>query len=181
MDDYLEAHTPSEEAKEKAKAGGVELDDLKQTDPQGYKILNASLVVTVHPELLEHASGFFHAAFPRYELFQVEKESVTEMLSFPPLSKEEQLRFDEALGRMIAHPHYSSRHAYFRVVTVEDGERRELSLPLAPKSWQGEPNVMIGPFDSEEDARAWIQKGSTPYETDVLPQANAWFIDVFKI
>ena len=185
MDSVLQTHTPSETTRAKAEAADIDLDALKRSDPERYKMMNAGDVVDVDARLVEEATAVFLAAFPRYEIFRYEAsrlESLThiQLLSFPPLSQAEQGKFDDALARLSAHPKYSAQYAYFRITTDQRGEHRQFALPVAPDTWQGGLGVLVGPFMSEAEANTWQDAHrSSDVMTDVLPQNGAWFCDVF--
>ena len=180
MDSVLQAHNPSEAVRAKAEAADIDLDALKRSDPQRYKMMNASDVINVDARLIEEATAVLLAAFPRYEVFRLESPTHVQLLSFPPLSQAEQDKFDDALARLSAHPKYSAQHAYFRIITDQRGEHRQFALPTAPDAWQGELGVLVGPFMSEAKANTWQDAHrSSDVMTDVLPQNGVWFCDVF--
>ena len=180
MDSVLQTHTPSETTRAKAEAADIDLDALKRSDPERYKMMNAGNVVDVDARLVEEATAVFLAAFPRYEVFRLESPTHIQLLSFPPLTQAEQDKFDDALARLSAHPKYSAQHTYFRIITDQRGEHRQFALPIAPDSWQGELGVLVGPFMSETEANTWQDAHrNSDVMTDVLPQADVWFCDVF--
>jgi hypothetical protein len=179
--DILRIHQPSEVVRARAKAGGIDLETLKFEDPQRYKMLNAQRIIKTVAPFIEDVCAVYWAAFPRYELFRLERPPIITLLSFPELTKAELRRWDDALGRMIALPHYQSQGAFYRVVNTLQGELRQLAVPLSPENWQGEGDVLIGPFASETIASHWAEEnlGETSYAHDVFQQAGQWFCDVF--
>ena len=180
MDSVLQTHTPSETTRAKAEAADIDLDALKRSDPERYKMMNAGNVVDVDARLVEEATAVFLAAFPRYEVFRLESPTHIQLLSFPPLSQAEQDKFDDALARLSAHPKYSAQHTYFRIITDQRGEHRQFALPVASDAWQGELGVLVGPFVSEAEANIWQDAlEQSELMTDVLPRDELWFCDVF--
>lgn len=181
-DGVLEHHTPTAAARQRAEAAGIDLDKLRRSDPQRYKMLNAVVLLRVAPALREAASNVFFAAFRHYELFEAAEGDLTTLLAFPPLTAAELKRFDDALGRLAALNAYAEQYVYYRVVNDRQGEHRELALPLAPGAWTGEINRLVGPFPSQAAAEAWGEaqvRGRENLVYDAVPQAGAWFCDVF--
>jgi hypothetical protein len=179
-EDVLRVHQPSEAVKAKAKASGIDLDALKTADPQRYKMLNAQAILQTAATFVEDACAVYWAAFPRYELFKLERPPMISLLSFPELTKAELRRWDDALGRMVALPHYQAQGVFYRIVNTPQGELRQLAAPLLPENWRGEGDVLIGPFASEAAASAWVANTlDTSYAHDIFQQAGQWFCDVF--
>lgn len=192
MANVLHTHTPSEAVRKRAEVADIDLDTLKQRDPQHYKMLNAEPVVEVSSELAEMAISVFLAAFPHYEVFRLESDQRLSLLAFPPLTPAEQAKFDNALARLASHPRYAAQYAFFRTVTDKQGEHRQFALALAPAAWQQDVNVLVGPFASEAEARAWsdthingtallsdtVLMSDTVHQGNV-PQGSNWFVDVF--
>lgn len=183
MDSALEHHVPAPAARKRAEAAGLDLMELKRSDPQRYKMLNAAVLLRVAPALSEAASNVFFAAFRHYDLFELPSdEGLMTLLTFPPLTAAETKRLDDALGRLAALPAFAELHAYYRVVSDRQGEHRELALPVEPAAWAGEVNRLVGPFNSQAAAEAWGEarvRGSGNLIYDAVPQAGAWFCDVF--
>ncbi|CAN5743883.1 hypothetical protein BH24DEI2_BH24DEI2_29210 [soil metagenome] len=182
MNGVLEHHTPTEAARHRAAAAGLSLDDLKHSDPQRYKMLNAQPLLQVAPSLAAAASAVLFAAFRHYDLFELPGDDVTTLLVFPPLTPAETKRFDDALGRLAALDIHAQNYVYYRVVTDRQGEHRQLALPLAPAAWSGEANRLVGPFATQSAAEAWGEahiSGQGSLIHDTVPQAGAWFCDVF--
>ena len=182
MEPNLEHHQPSKAAQQRAEAAGLDLGALKQTDPQQYKMLNAQRLLKTTSELVGIASDVFTAAFRHYDLFRLEIEDATVLLCFPPLNDQEQARFDDALARLVALPAYGKQHAYYRIVNDTQGEHRELSVPVAPKTWRGEKGL-VGPFETEAAAESWGEltlKRQPDLAFDAVYNAGAWFCDVFS-
>ena len=178
----LEHYIPTEAARQRAAAAGLDLDDLKRSDPQRYKMLNAAPLLQVAPDLQPAASAVFFAAFRHYDLFEVPGDAATTLLVFPPLTPTETKRFDDALGRLAALDVHAENHVYYRVVTDRQGEHRQLALPLNPATWSGEANRLVGPFATRAEAEAWGEarvSGQGSLIHDTVFQGNAWFCDVF--
>lgn len=179
MNDELTHHQANEAARARAEAVGLDLDELKTRDPQQYKMLNAAKLIVADNLFIERVSAVFFAAFRHYELFQLVAETKTTLLCFPELTSAELKKFDDALGRLVALAEYEPLNAYYRVVNDPSGEHRELALPVAPPDWQGEPGVLVGPFESQDEAEAW---GETHVQLvyDEVPHASKWYCDIFS-
>jgi hypothetical protein len=182
VDEFLRLHKPSEEAKQKAARAGLDLADLKRTDPQRYKMMVAQKVLEVSPALLPEASALFFAAFRHHELFQLEHPIFIALLVFPELSPRDLERLDNALGKLGDLPKLREQYAYFRIVSDSVGEHRQLGLPMLPRVWQGESNVLVGPFTDQLEAETWGNANVRPVNLlhDAIHQADAWFCDVFS-
>lgn len=181
QDPAVKHHQPGELARQRAKAAGLDLEELKRTDPQQYKMLNAQRLLSTTPALVNIASDVFTAAFRHYDLFQFE-DGTAVLLCFPPLNKQELARFGDALARLVALPAYQKQYAYYRVVNDTQGERRELDVPIAPQAWRGEKKL-VGPFETEAAADSWGEltlKRQPDLAFDSVYQAGAWFCDVFS-
>jgi hypothetical protein len=186
----LSHHQASEKVRKKANAAGIDLVALKETDPAQYKMLNAERLLEVEDSLLELASGVFFALFPRHDLFSLPGR-LARLLAFPPLSASELARFDKGLAQLLEHPSYQARLAYFRMVSDAEGEHRQLALPLSPASWQGESNVLVGPFANQLEAESWAKMQVKPQATDdkngttliydAVPLASSWVCDIFLL
>lgn len=165
---------------QRAEAAGLDLDALKRSDPQRYKMLNAQRLLRTQAPFVERVSDVFFAAFRHYELFQLLEGEYTVLLAFPALSEKELGRLDDALGRLVALPDHAP--AYYRVVNDKQGEQRELALPVLPGAWRGEGGVVVGPFAAQADAEAWgnahVQAHALTH--DAVPYAGAWYCDVFS-
>ena len=182
MNSVLEHHIPTGAARQRAEAAGLDLDDLKRSDPQRYKMLNAAPLLQVAPVLQAAASAVFFAAFRHYDLFEVPNDDTVTLLAFPPLTPAEAGRLDDALGRLAALDAHAENHVYYRVVTDRQGEHRQLALPLNPATWSGEANRLVGPFATQSEAEAWGEarvSGQGSLIHDTVFQGNAWFCDVF--
>ena len=183
MDDVLTHHQPSEAARARAEAAGLDLDNLKMNDPQQYKMINAQRLVKADNRFTERISAVLFAAFRHYDLFQVAEGEKTLLLVFPELTSAELKKFDDALGRLVALAEYESLNAYYRVINDPQGEHRELALPVAPLNWRGESGVLVGPFETQNEAEAW---GDVHVKTedglvyDALPHASNWYCDIFS-
>ena len=181
-DPTVKYHRPSEAAQQRAEAAGLDLGELKRTDPQQYKMLNAQRLLTTTPALVGIASDVFTAAFRHYDLYRLEDKDATVLLCFPPLNEREQERFDDALARLVALPAYQKQYTYYRIVNDTQGEHRELNVPVFPKVWRGEKG-MVGPFATEAAAESWgelMLKRQPELAFDTVPNTGAWFCDVFS-
>ena len=174
----LEAHEPSDTARLRAEAAGLNLERLKREAPDEYRMLNAEAFVRVSPELVEAARNLLPDDATRH-VYRVPGHPAERLLAFPPLTPEEQERFDEAAAHLVASDAYRDHLAFFRTVRDPHGERRELMLPITPDAWNGEV-ALVGPFDTQADAEAWPAGRLPPHLlADPLPYLGHWFCDVF--
>jgi hypothetical protein len=158
----------------------MELEELRRSAPERYRMLNAEEVVRVAPELVEAAAAIVDAAWPERQLYRVPVPGGERLLAFPPLSTSELARFDDEAAELVARPSFSEAYAFFRTVDDLRGTHRELLLPTAPDAWAGEP-ALVGPFASQQAAEAW-PAGRVPEHlmADPVPYRDRWFCDVFR-
>ena len=178
MDPLVQIHKPSVLALNKAKAEGVDLFSLKQTNPNEYKMRVAQEILVTQGLLADFASQVFFAAFPHYELFRLESLEQLNLLSFPELSSKDLKRWDDALGRLVLQTKFAKDYAYYRVVQDKQGEMRQLALPLNPQAYQGQLNVLVGPFATELEAHTW---GEKQFMFDTVAYLGVWFCDLFSV
>lgn len=175
----LTDHRPTALARERAARAGLDLEELKRTAPERYRMLNAEEIARVSPELADAAAAMVWDAFPEREIYRVPSGSLERLLAFPPLDDAALARFDDAAADLVARPEYEEALAFFRTVRDLRGTRRELMLPVPPEAWAGDARL-VGPFDGEEAAKAW-PAGRLPDSllADPLPYRGRWFCDVF--
>jgi hypothetical protein len=181
MDEFLRLHKPSDTARQRAERANINLTELKKTNPTHYKILVAQNVLEVSPELEQLASDVLSAAFKFHEVFRLEHPLIIRLLIFPELTPKDLERLDTALATLTELSNLKTQHAYFRIVTDSEGEHRQLALPLAPKRWGGQTNVLVGPFSNQADAETWGDEHVRPQHLihDALQFSGFWFCDVF--
>lgn len=181
MTEDLTNHRPSDEARRRARAAGLELDELRTGNPDTYRMLCSTSVLRVGSELRSVVEGPLHAALPDQRLFEAEAGGRINVLAFPGPTRVQLDRLDDLLA-LAVEDEVQRRHAYYRVVQDSAGVRRELDLPTRPEVWNGE-ETMVGPFQSEAQANAWAEqkvdaRGGATY--DVVEYAGGWFCDVFR-
>ncbi len=177
----LDQIQPSPKAIQRAKAAGLELDDLRETDPERFMLFCAEPVLYLSETLRDLASRVFFAAFPYHKLFEQAEDGLLVFKSFPALSPNEEEKIVSALGRLVDHEKFPHPLAYLRTVSDEAGKRHYFALPIAQKDWQGEPNQLVGPFESEVEAEDWGKENVTlGLDFDSLRHAGNWFCEVFK-
>ena len=183
MDEFLSLHKPNDKSLSKARAEGIDLAVLKQSNPTEYKMRVAQTILVSAKNVSEQASYVFFAAFPHHELFKLEQSRTTSLLSFPELSKQDLKRWDDALGRMILHPKFAQSYTYYRVINDRRGEQRQLGLPLSPENWQGQADVLVGPFETQWAVETWGEQQVKPQQLmfDAVPWSARWFCDVFAV
>ncbi len=185
MEPALQIHRPSERVKRLAKAAGLDLEALKESDPERYKMMNAEKVATVHDALLNLASDVFFAAFRHHDLYRLSAgPHQTALHAFPSLSAADLKKLDDAFARLAWLEPYRTQYAFYRVVRDRRGEARMLGLPTLPAGWRGQENVLVGPFADEAAAKAWGEAqspGERGLVFDALSQGGAWFCDVFSV
>ena len=176
-------HTPSEAVKKRAEATGIDLEALKHDDPTAYAMLNAQHLLRVSPPLLGAAGDTLFTHFPDHQAFDLPPDGngMLGLLAFPPLEDDDLKTLDDAFEKTIQRPKFREVFAYYRVVSDSRGTRREFGLPTPPDAWRAPLSVMVGPFESEEAARAWGDaKVSGDLLYDALPYGGRWFCDVFS-
>jgi hypothetical protein len=176
------AHRPSEAVRARALAQGLDLEALRRSEPLTYAAINAVALVRTTAGLAAQVQDVVAGLGAPAQLFSVPlrvQGTDTELRVFPPLTRGELERFDQALGTLAAE---GPGGLFYRTVADSAGERRELAYPVAPESWQ--PGAaLVGPFADEAAAAAWGQAHTDPRTGlvyDVLPYAGAWFCDVFR-
>ena len=182
MEPVLLNHQASKDVKEKAEAAGIDLEVLKTSKPQDYKMLNAQYLLELDEPFLENVSSVFFAIFPYYELFQVPQDSFLHLYAFPSLSKPELDKLELALGRLTEQANFVSQDVFFRVITDKQGIHRQFRSALAPQNWHGQMNRLVGPFKDQLEAESWGKKarGSAELIVDAVPLKGVWFCDVFS-
>jgi hypothetical protein len=182
VDEFLRLHKPSDEALLRARQAKLDLTQLKETDPARYKMMVAQRVLEVSPGLETLANSTLLAAFRHHEVFRLEQSGSVTLLVFPELSHKEQEKLDKALSQFIEAPTYKTKHVYFRVVTDKTGEHRQLAFPLSVDTWQGQTNILVGPFANQKEAERWGDNTVRPHNLihDTVNYAGAWFCDVFS-
>ncbi len=178
MDPLVQIHKPSILALNKAKADGIDLLSLKQTNPNEYKMRVAQDILLSSRELADFASQVFFAAFPHHELFKLDYKEHLSLLSFPELSPKDLKRWDDALSRLVLQTKFAKDYAYYRVVQDKQGEMRQLALPLSPQAYEGQLNVLVGPFVNELEAHTW---GEQQFMFDTVAYLGVWFCDLFSV
>lgn len=178
--DDVRRHAPSDLARSRARAAGMDLEEVRRAAPDRYRMLNAEEVVRVAPELVDAAAALVHETWPDRQLFRLPVQGGERLLAFPPLDDEAFARFDDAAAELVARPSFGDAYAFFRTVSDLRGTHRELLLPIAPEAWSGEP-ALVGPFASQQAAEAW-PAGRLPDElmADPIPYRGRWFCDVFR-
>ena len=182
MDEFLRLHKPSDAAQKRAEQANINLTELKETDPTRYKMMVAQSILEVSPELVNDASNLLFAAFRHHEVFRLEHPLTITLLVFPDLTANDLKRLDTAFGNLAELPKFKEQYAYFRVVTDKTGEHRQFALPLAPPNWQGQTNLLVGPFANQAEAQSWGETTVRPHNLihDTLQHAGAWLCDVFS-
>jgi hypothetical protein len=182
MDEFLRLHQPSEKIKQRAEQAGINLLELKEANPQHYKMLVAQRVLEVSAALEQLASSVITAAFRHHDVFRLEQAETVSLLIFPELSDKELERLDAATTQLTETPPLKKDYAYFRVVTDKRGEHRQLAFPLPPNHWQGQLNQLVGPFAHQAEAETWGEQHARPNHLihDTVSYGGAWFCDVFS-
>lgn len=179
LDERLRLHVPSDAARRRARAEGLDLEALKRDAPREYMMLNASEVLRAAPELSDLAGSMLLAAFPEREVFRAPAGAQERLLAFPPLQGRELARLDALLAPLVDRPEWRRRHAFYREVADTRGRLRELALATPPAAYR-DGNAVVGPFESEQDADAWGREHVGPPRVhDRFPMNGAWFCDIF--
>ncbi len=170
-------HSPSEEVLKRARGEGIDLEELRSTDPQKYRIINSVPLAVVDVEYLEQIAEELHKAFPETEIFQIPGKypKVVRLFSFPLVDV---AKLDSVLASI------AGQHGdlFFRIIQDVRGERRELQRAIDPSEWQGIEGL-VGPFSEEHAAEEWGSKSSqsTGLESDVFQLRGTWFCEVFDL
>ncbi len=174
----LVGHLPSLVARRRAREAGLDLDTLKRTRPDEYRILNAEAWLRVTPAFADAAVRLLPDD-PARHVYSVPGERTVQLLAFPPLDPSALEAFDEAAAGLVTEPEFERDLAYYRIVNDPRGQHRELLAPIPPDAWNGEDGL-VGPFATEEAAQAW-PAGRLPAHlmADPLPYIGHWFCDVF--
>ena len=171
----------SEKAKARAKAAGLELDALRESDPERFMLFCAEDVLYLSEQLRDLASSVFFAAFPHHKLFEQADERLLIFKAFPGLGKAEEEKLLSALGRLIDHPKFAFPLAYLRTVNDQTGRQHYFALPIQAQDWKGQSNQLVGPFATEAQARAWaLENLLAGLDFDSLQHADQWFCEFFK-
>lgn len=182
---FLEAvrtHTPSERVRAQAEATGVDLAELRRSDPLTYATINAISLVRTDARLAPQVNAVLAQVVPQAQLFAVpltDPQTDTELRVFPPLQKRDLAALDDALGALVG---TQPGGLFYRTVGDSSGERREFAWPLLPAAWQAGA-ALVGPFADQGETNAWGQAHVDPrsgFVFDTLPYAGAWYCDVFK-
>lgn len=176
----LEGHVPSQAARRRSAAAGLDLERLRAEDPEKYRMLCAKRLAVVDPRLLGEAEAATASVLPGFRIYEAEGAHGVLLLAFPEPGEQQLAKLDDALAGVAAAA--AGRNAYFRIVNDSAGERRELGIPVDPGDWRDQ-ETMVGPFDDEAQARAWASEriiGSERLTFDTVPLHGAWFCDVFR-
>lgn len=168
----------SPEALKRAAAADLDLLALRDEQPEQFMMFLAETLIEVSNELKSYASDVFFAAFPHHKVYEIKAGSAAILKVFPALLEKEQDKYLDALGRLVDHPKFAFPMAYVRTVADEDGKKQQFALPIIPEAWQGESNHLVGPFATEETAKAWLVRQENK-QGDCLIYANKWFCDIF--
>lgn len=171
---------PSAAAYRRAAAAGLDLDELRGSDPQRFRMFSAEEVCLTSVEIVERVGEAFFALFPERDLFQL-PDAVpgrVRLLAFPPLDRDEFARWDERLAALSGG--WPDLPVYHRSVEDWRGLHRELALPVPPGAWRGQPAV-VGPFAAEVEAADFGRDAvtGTSLGYDVFPLEDGWICDLF--
>jgi hypothetical protein len=182
VDEFLRLHQPSDKVRQRAERAGLDLNDLKATNPQHYKMLVAQHVLEVSTELEDVASSVIVATLRHHDVFRLEQSHHVTLLMFPELSDKELRKLDGALAQLAESTALKAKDTYFRVVTDKTGEHRQFALPISGEAWQGQLNILVGPFNNQALAQTWGEANVRPKQFiyDTLNHAGRWFCDVFS-
>ena len=182
---FLEAvrtHRPSERVRAQAEATGVDLGELRRSDPLTYATINAVPLVRTDARLAPQVNTALAQIAPHAQLFAVpltDPQTDTELRVFPPLQKRDLAALDDALGAFVG---TQPGGLFYRTVNERSGERREFAWPLLPATWQAGA-ALVGPFADQREANAWGGAHVDPrsgFVFDTLSYAGAWYGDIFK-
>ncbi len=169
-------------AQQRAQRAGLELDELRNNDPQTYKMLHAERLLETESACLADVSAVALSIFREHDLFELVEKELRSLLIYPQPQTQDLHRLDDALGRLAQQEKYATQAAYYRIVSDESGEHRQFRLPLTVTAWQGEVNLLVGPFANQQLAEDWTNQVVKTRQllADAIPHAGQWYCDVFK-
>lgn len=176
----LTGHQPSEDARRRAQAAGVDLERARVEDPNTYMMLCSAPLLYAHGALRGPVTEVLERQFAGKQIFEAKPGSYSLFLGFPEPTQEDLARLDRSLFELAGR--LRGVNAYYRVVEDSRGERREFAVPAAPDEWTDE-EVLVGPFENQAQAREWGLKrvdGSLGFTFDTLSQDGYWYCDVFR-
>ncbi len=180
----LKDYSPNEATKRYVKKIGVTIDELIESDPSTFKILNSQAILEVDKRLEQEVSALFAVSFRERELFRRQTaDGLNQLLTFPPLETEELAKFHSSLDLLLQSKMHQKKHLYYRLIADSKGEHHQLAYPLKPNDWSGQTNCLVGPFSSDEKAKAWIQNTLDTHaylDSDIIVHNNNIFVDVFS-
>lgn len=141
-----------------------------------------SPLLRTHPSLVDTVAQLLWAAAPQAQLLRDEADAagLVPLYLRAPLDPAAEAAFERGLDALLREPSERARGTYLREVRDLRGRRRELGVPVAPEAWHGVAGL-IGPFEDEAAARAWLEQGLPPgWLGDALPHAGAWYVDTFQ-
>jgi hypothetical protein len=171
---------PSAAAYRRAAAAGRDLDELRRSEPQTFRLFSAEEACRTSTALLVDVGDAFFAAFPGRDLYQL-PDAVPErvrLLAFPPLGRDEARSWEHVLAALAGR--WPQLPVYFRVVEDVRGVQRELALPLPPEDWRGQ-SVVVGPFADRAGAEAFGRRATADgtLTFDAFALDERWVCDLF--
>jgi len=182
----LNNHQANQKSIDYAKSHNLSIAELKQQDPETYKILNSQEILEVHKDLETHAAAIFEILFKNKELFKIDnsaKGSLNKLLVFPELNKQELNSYWDKLSILLEQKPLIEKNIYYRVLNNISGERHQLALPIKSSDWRGQENILIGPFETKKLAETWVRASLKNYDNldfDSITYNKKHFIDIFS-
>ncbi len=182
----LKNHKANKRTISYAKENKISIDELKSKNPNIYKILNSQEILEVDQSLEAEALAIFEILFSDREVFKIDNSNtkrLNKLMAFPELSSDELNKFWDKLSLLLEQKTLIKKNIYYRVLNNISGEHHQLALAIKSTDWQGQENLLIGPFDSKEAAETWVSAALVNYSNfdyDHVSFNNYYFLDIFS-
>ena len=180
----LKHYLANEASKQYAKVSGLTIDELIEKDPLSFKILNSAAIIEVDKRLEQEVLAIFSASFRDREIFRrLTDDGLSQLMVFPPLETDDLAKFHASLDLLLQSKAHQKQHIYYRLISDTKGEHHQLAYPLTPSRWSGQTNWLVGPFISDDKAKAWIKNNLETHahlDNDIIMHNHKIFVDVFS-
>ncbi len=137
--------------------------------------------VRVSPELVGVAVPLLLTLFPERDVMPVPEGRLVAVHVSPGLDAPESRRLLGFLYQLVDRPEWRRRCAVAREVSDVRGTRVEVVVPLEPAGYDG-GEALVGPFGSEEAAKAWAAGIAGPeLAFDTMLASGGHLVDLFLL